>query len=218
MISQTVKQRTDEFWEHIRETNPMILRTRDGKLGAEHIQTYLASVRYLIEHTPIHLRTALNRAELTGRPKLAAYFRAKIQEEQGHDQWATDDLAKLRASHAPANTESVSPEIVKLVRQIERTIEHDPAHYVAYIFLAEYMTVISAPEWLRLLEERCSIPTSVMSVIANHAELDKGHVVDGMREMDELLADSDDARPFLNSLQGCMDALEGFYADIGRMP
>jgi pyrroloquinoline quinone (PQQ) biosynthesis protein C len=54
---------------------------------------------------------------------------------------------------------------------------------------AEYLTVLLGPPWLALLEERCGIPQSSMTVIANHAEEDRHHVEEALDEIDALVAD-----------------------------
>ena len=68
-------------------------------------------------------------------------------------------------------------------------IDDDPALYLAYILFAEQLVVILGPEWLELLEARCGIPRSSMTVIGNHAELDKEHVESALEEIDDLVGD-----------------------------
>ena len=81
------------------------------------------------------------------------------------------------------------PSTRALLAFLESTIDEDPALYLAYILFAEYLVVLLGPEWLTLLEERCGIPRSSMTVIGNHVELDKEHVEEALAHIDDLVSD-----------------------------
>jgi hypothetical protein len=53
---------------------------------------------------------------------------------------------------------------------VARIIQGNPARYLACISFAEYYNLIAAPTWLRALEERCGIPTSMVSEVASECE------------------------------------------------
>jgi hypothetical protein len=76
-----------------------------------------------------------------------------------------------------------------LVTFLATTIDRDPVLYLSYILFAEYLIVLLGPEWLRMLEERCGIPRSSMTVIGNHIELDREHVEEALDQIDALVSD-----------------------------
>jgi len=148
----------------------------------------LASVLYLVRHTPLHLALARDVATRSGQRELAAFFDDKLAGEAGHDVWAENDLTALsrrfllEAEVAPASA------IVALVRDLEALIRRDPAAYLPYIFFAEYVTVLVGPFWVSMLDERCGVPAQTLSVVSQHAELDREHIREGREAIDRLLA------------------------------
>lgn len=212
MLSQSIKDSIDSFYQDIKSSNLIYLNAKEGKLGPQNIQRYLASVRYLIQHTPIHLRLALQESQRRNQTELAAYFETKLIEEVGHDKWAEEDL--VRMGQTPQDT-LVAPAIRKLVDNNEQLILQNPELYLIYIFFAEYFTVLGGPEWLAMLQNNCGIPTSQMSVVDNHVELDKSHVMDGIAEINKLITNSQDSETYLAALRGSMQVMNEFYNDVG---
>ena len=166
----------------------MCIRDRAGTLSAAVITHYLANVHFLIGHTPVYLARARERARALGDLPLADHFQHKIEEEVGHDVWAERDLESMtRLTVQPADL-AVAPSMKSLIDYLARTIDEDPCLYLSYIAFAEYLIVILGPQWLALLEEKCGIPTTSMSVIANHAELDRAHAEEAFARIDDLVA------------------------------
>lgn len=172
----------------MRTRNALFTRALKGTLTQSHLTRYLSNVRYLVAHTPIHLARAKRAAERAGDLRLAAHYAAKIGEEEGHDAWAERDLARLGARPSAFPRSSLAT-MTALVTFIESVIDEDPALYLAYILFAEYLIVLLGPEWLALLESRCGIPRSAMTVIGNHAELDRDHVEEAIDVIDDLVGD-----------------------------
>ncbi len=75
-----------------RHRNPLFAMAVAGTLTPRIVAGYLSSVRFMIRHTPLHLRRARQRACELGDVALAAHFEAKLAEEIGHDVWADRDL------------------------------------------------------------------------------------------------------------------------------
>lgn len=197
MIAQELKVSIERYAPQMQSENPLFCRARDGALGPEHLAHYLASVGFLIDHTQSHLRRAAVRARQDGNEALALYFEQKGGEERGHEQWARSDLARVRPIPHDARLQPVAA-MRELVECIEQTIERDPVLHLPYMLFAEYFVTLLGPEWLRLLEERCGIPRSSMTVVNNHAELDREHAAEAFERVDELAGDP----RYLDEMQG----------------
>ena len=184
MLSQKLKSRIEQYYEEFQKFSPLFVEGRAGKLTAERIERLLYNFRYLVRHTPVHLTKGLQRARELEDPDLEDYFRDKLGEEEGHDAWAENDIKEIQKEFGIRNEESLSPRLVEMVDYLGKKAAEEPAEYLAYIFLAEYFTVLSTGNLLETLETHCGIPARLLSVLGNHAELDKKHVADDFRILD----------------------------------
>jgi hypothetical protein len=190
MISSILKQDIDRYVGELRSTRPLLARARAGTLPPATIGKYISSIHYLLTQTPVHLRLAEQRARDLGAQELAAYFATKRADEDGHHEWAESDLAHLRDAFGEAvGAPSPAQAMLALVEQTRAAISEDPYSYLAYILFAEYFTVTIGPEWLGALHASCGVPSSAMTSVANHVELDKHHVLEGCREIDAIVTD-----------------------------
>lgn len=187
MLGDALRVHIEGFAAAGKANNPLFVRAASGELTPAHIGKYLSNIHQLVLHTPIHLQRARAEAKRRGDEALAAHFARRFSEEDGHDAWAERDLARV-APLRPKRVD-VCESMQALFTFIERTIDEDPALYLAYILFAEYLTVLVGPEWLDLLEERCGIPRASMTVVSNHAELDREHVATALEEIDALVGD-----------------------------
>ncbi len=176
-----------EQWAGKSEHNVLFSTTRAGKLTKEMMARYLNALHFMLTLTPVHLVKARDKAYALGDEQLAAHFQHKLGDEVGHDAWADDDLRSLNAQRA-AKTE-VMASARSLALSLESAIDAQPARYLAYIAFVEYMTVLVGPRWLTDLEERCGIPRSSMTAVANHVELDREHAEEGFSVIDDLVVD-----------------------------
>ena len=189
MIAAALHAELDQFVGRARRHNPLFCKAADGSLSPEHITRYLTNLHFLLLHSPVHLKRAGERARRLGDAPLAKHFDHKLGEETGHEVWAEHDLESVSAQTALPVDREVVPSVHGLVAFIAEIIDEDPLLYLSYILFAEGLTVIVGPEWLQLLEERCGIPRSSMTVVANHAELDREHVQEALDQIDNLVAD-----------------------------
>jgi hypothetical protein len=119
------------------------------------------------------------------------HYEEKRVEELGHEKWADGDIANLTDGVLSPARADVVPAVHELVRFLTETIDEDPPLYLSYILFVEYLTVLLGPEWLLLLEQRCGIPRSSMTVIGNHVEADQGHVEEALDRIDALVGEPD---------------------------
>lgn len=186
MIATALKQEIESYVPTMRNENPLFVRASNGTLRKQHLVHYLGSVRFLIDHTMIHLARAAQRARDVGDERLASHFEHKAIEEIGHEQWARQDLHRLQGQ---GDGPLPVPAMIELVLSIEQTIDRDPVLHLAYMLFAEYFVTLLGPEWLSLLEERCGIPRESVSVIGKHAELDREHAQEAFELIDALVGD-----------------------------
>lgn len=191
MIAELLKKDVEAFVQEEREQNPLLAQARLGHLHPTTFGRYLANVRYVVSHTPALLKAAERRAKAEGASALAEYYRAKAAEEKGHDVWAENDLCQLRRTNKAPVDFAPTPAAVDLVRFLGDAIEESSVSYLAYVFLAEYVMVLLGPEWQEALEKNCAFPSSAMTVVSHHVELDREHVEVGAQEI-ESLTDLDD--------------------------
>lgn len=189
MIAEELKQMIEAYAPVMRTENPLFCRAREGTLGAVHLTHYVGNVGFLVEHSPRHLRQAAARARQERNDALAEHFNHKLGEEIGHEQWGKNDLERLDGGRQANGWPAAIPAMVDLIGSIEEMIERDPADYLAYTLFAEYFVTLLGPEWLLLLEERCQVPRASMTLIGNHAELDREHASEAFDSVDELVGD-----------------------------
>lgn len=214
MIADALRNEIEQYAARMPTENPLYERAAEGKLRASHLASYLANVHYLIRHTPVHLSRAESRARALGDQALARHFVQKCAEEAGHDVWAQRDWARVSGEiRLPADAD-VLPTMTSLVDFIAEIIDEDPAQYLAYILFAEYLIVLLGPAWLTLLEERCGIPRSSMTVIGNHAELDREHVEEALDQIDALVGDPKKLSPMRRVLHDAIAHFDAFCAEV----
>jgi hypothetical protein len=216
MIAQLLKADIDAYAKRMHRS-ALLRRAQNGDVPARTVLAYLSSVLHLIRYTPLHLERARVRAVALGDSTLAAYFETKAHAEQGHDRWALDDIAHISRTFRIPVPDAPMPSVVRLVHRLEAAIEKDPARYLAYILFAEYFQLLLGPEWLAALERNCGIPGSAMTVVANHIELDRKHVEDGLAEIDELVRDAARFPDLRETLRHSMAHFADFCDELAEM-
>ena len=217
MIAAALREDIENNARPCRQENPIFCKAADGTLRKATVTRYIANVHYLIQHTPEYLARARDRARAQGDQPLAEHYAHKLGEELGHDVWAERDLASLTRMAGATADVRVTSAMRRLVELVGRIIDEDPVLYLSYIAFAEYLIVILGPEWLALLEQRCGIPMSSMTVIGNHIELDREHAEEAFDRIDDLVGDPRRLRAMRQVLadtlalfdEYCMELAEG---------
>jgi hypothetical protein len=226
-IASIIKRVIDEYARAIPRTNRLYLAAEGGQLTQGHVKAYVNGVLVQIRGAMGVLRRAERRAELVGNAPLAAFFRHKISEEVGHDAWAERDLASMPEPAGPTGDgldEASPPQSVarprargaieRLIEYLDEVVVEEPALILAYIFLAEYLTVVVGGSWLRLLEDKCGIPQAKVTVVANHVELDRDHVAEGMRVLDDLAGAPELGPRMLEVVRESLRFYEAFWDEV----
>lgn len=197
--------------EELRQTSALATLVKAGKITPRAIALYLESLRYLFSHSPELLRAAAQRSDELGRVGLGDYFRAKIHEEQGHDNWASSDLARLPASI----TAGIRPAqaVVQLVALQRSTIARDPMCYAAYVLWAEYLTALLGAEWLAALAA-FGYSREQLSSVAKHLDADREHAPRGFEEIEGLWQAEPPTAVVLEGVEAAAGLFRGFCDEI----
>lgn len=215
MLAKELMARIDAYHAECFKTNPFFRAARNGTVSVEDFKRFLANIHHLISHTPIHLHAARQSAMHKGLLPLAGYYKTKLGEEEGHDEWSAADLEGLKARGASnATTADVTPGLHAMLRHNEINIDKDPALYLSHILFAEYFTVIATPPMVDELEKNCGLPRELMSVVRNHAELDKEHVAEWQEEIPKLVNETKQRKAMLASLERTIECYHSFCSDL----
>ncbi len=216
MIGNALRVDIERYASTFGLENPLGSAARGGRLGAGHIVAYLASIRFLLAHTPIHLKRACDESTRLGMVALSNHFRAKLEEEVGHEAWAVRDIQRVTSSMSDPGRPEVLPSMERMVRYIESLIDRNPMLYLSYILFAEHITVLVGPELLDALEERCGVPRSSMSAIGNHVELDREHVEEGIEAIDDLVGEPSMLVPMREAVARSIEIFESFCQEVAH--
>jgi pyrroloquinoline quinone (PQQ) biosynthesis protein C len=216
-IGETLKIEIENYAAGLRDSNQLFRRAQDGDLSPDVLAAYVSNLNILVQHTDKNLTLAQKRATELGRTNLARFFVDKRTEEDGHSRWAENDVRTLKGLFGVAPAEAPASSILGLLEYLRTTIDEEPACYLAYILFAEYVTVLVGPEWLRLLERRCGLPSSAVTVVKNHVELDVSHVADGLEQIDRLVDDVNLMRPMQEALRKSMAYFDQFCSEISNV-
>lgn len=188
MFSETIKQELHRRVDRMATGHPAVKQAKEGKVGANQVANYLASLHFLFSQTIPHMERAKARSVHLGLVGLVPFFERKLVEEVGHEKWAEDDLREL-VRHSGAVLGRPLPATVELVKYLTDLIESDPRLYIVYAVCTEYFTVLAGPVWIQALTENCGVPRAALTAASKHVEADQEHAVHGFAEIDELITD-----------------------------
>jgi hypothetical protein len=218
MIADALRVAIEAYAARADTTNALLRYAARGRLTPAMLSRYLHDAQHFVAATPRLLARARDRARELGDEALAVHFATKLGEEDGHDQWAAEDRNRLNDRYGVSTAAETSPAIVAYLTYLEEIIERDPVLYLAYLLFGEYHIVLIGPRWLALVEERCHIPASMLSIIGNHVELDKEHAVEGFDAVDRLVSDPALLGPMRAVIARSIDLFEGFCHEMVAPP
>lgn len=214
MNSVLMKQEVEQFYQWMRSYNSLFLKAKAGQLTPPQVALYLENIRFLVFHTPLHLQLAYSQSLTNGHEALARFFSEKMKEEKDHDLWAKEDLKKIERQFNTQFQVPILSSMKNLIFHIESIIRENPVHYLFYMFLSEYFTVLGAAEWLDHLENRCGIPRNMMTVIGNHGILDQDHVEEDLAFIETHLKNSQEVATSLKQFKNSMKLYSTFCEEV----
>jgi hypothetical protein len=199
----------ETYATRLRTNHPLLVTAQCGELGPATVVSYLMNVRFMVAHTPLHLRAARERCLGLGQHELAEFFACKLNEEIGHDQWSEQDLTRLERVFAAAPAAQPSRHLRDLVHFLDRVISERPANYLSYTLFAQYLSLLIGPVWVSASSEHPQLPLHTLSAVSEHVELETGHIADELRQIDALLR-GEKPLPHLDVLHRAMRLFERF--------
>lgn len=215
-LANQLKSQTEEFYARLKANNGFYRSVLHGEVKVDTVAYFIESIRYLVSYTPKHLVLALKEAEKRGLKDLADFYRIKLKEETGHDQWAKDDLKAIeRLAPQAKKPQAVAPAIHDTIRRNEALIKKDPYHYLVHIFFAEYFTVCDGPDFMAALN-KLGIKPHMVSVVDNHVSLDVEHVQEWEETIGKLVDPKTYGKKFVDLLNESFEVYERFCQDLER--
>ncbi|HWW86009.1 MAG TPA: hypothetical protein VNZ26_20575 [Vicinamibacterales bacterium] len=213
-IGNAIQFEIEQYARSLVHSNALFRAAEKGALTPEQVKIYISGILFQIRGSLKVLRRAERLASATGDHALAAHYRLKFREECGHDRWAERDLKSLRGSYTEYECNGSMRALKDLIAYLNQVIDLDPCLFLSYLLLSEYLTVLAGPAWLEALEGKCGIPRNNVSVVANHIELDREHVIDGVREIDVLIASPDKREAMLDVVAKSIAYYDRFWSEI----
>ncbi len=211
-FSQQLVQEMSTYCQDLLDTVPIFQGAKEGLITQKELGWYLFNLKFLLSNTDDCIRKAMFRSQELGLKDLAAFYLEKLDEEEGHEEWAKDDL---RSNEINCDQFSEpSPHLIESMAFLRKSIQENPASYLGYVLLTEFVTVFVGSVWLKNLEKFCGIKNSSMSSVANHVELDKHHVMDDFAIIDKTCIEQKNEKAIQAVVHGAMRFFERFVREI----
>ena len=89
---------------------------------------FTENIKRLVEFTPQHLKLAQTISAHNNHQTLSQFFKEKIQEELGHDQWGVDDLRVQKKLGSQLRSSVNIPEMNELITFNQNGIGQSKSH------------------------------------------------------------------------------------------
>lgn len=186
MNSRQVKSEIETLSNDLILSNPFLLKAQDGSLTREEVIAYLVNLRFSLSHAGKFLLLAEDRALELGWIDLAAVFSRKAREEIGHDQWATEDIARL--AEQPKDSPTVAEAIHSLLGFVYYLADKDPRFLLCYLTFIESFTVSAAPGFLAAMQKHLGLSREDLTAVSKHEEADRKHSAEGFELIERFCA------------------------------
>ena len=214
MLANKMKQITEKHAEEAIQTSPLFVNARNGMHSQRNIENLLRNLRYMFSNSVVHMGRAHDLAMNAGDVELADYYAESASEEDGHDQWAVDDLNELKAEVGDSSL--VSLNIKKLMEFVNTVVETDPVYYLSYKVFAEYFAVLTIPVFINDVERHCGISRTALSSLDKHGEADKEHALEGFEIIDRLAEGKVDEKAFLRIEETAFEFFKKFWIEVSN--
>ena len=162
------------------EAHPRARRLLAGDLTTDEYAAFLGQTYLYVRHTRPLLRRAGERLGRSGQsPDLARLFLQKADEEQGHEAWALEDLARIGRPLDPAAPPAPSPAVTAYVAWNHFQVEAgSPLAFLGTAYVLEALSQARAATAAAELVARRRIPGIERAVrfLRGHADADEGHL------------------------------------------
>ncbi|MFF2726535.1 iron-containing redox enzyme family protein [Streptomyces sp. NPDC058008] len=182
---------------------------------------YLRTMHAVVRASVPLMERALERATLLdvrGDPlagPLAAYLRAHIEEERGHDDWLVEDIAAAGPPSGDALGPMPSPVVATLAGSQYYWVEHHhPVALLGYIAVLEGYA--PAADLTSRIAATTGLPDAALRTVREHAALDTGHLDELYALLDLLPLTRGQESDVTVSAMHSLDALTRLFVRLGR--
>ena len=212
MIGNKVRAIIEMETKRVASNNLFFRKAFEGTLSRKHLTAYLYNLEFLFKQTTVNLTYASNCANERGLFDVAIFMDQKKREEEGHDQWARNDL-----QHSDLKTDEthyrLKPSLSRIFEFVKELITEDPRLFLSYMCFVEYFTVLVAPSFLDNLENKCGISRAAMTSITNHEELDKDHALEDFNVINNFCNDRIIEKRFFEALTESIKLVDSFLSE-----
>lgn len=212
-FSESCKRQLDDFVMSVMESR-FHHEVLAGRFSKMQVGVYLFNLHSLISMTPQHIINAHQYCEKKGDAVLSKFFADKLPEEEGHEQWAVDDISKLNLNANEYNNLKLIKTMNQMITYLNSLSARDPQGYLGYQFFAEYVTVQYAPILIDNLAKKCQINPACLSVLSNHVELDLEHAAHDMTLLDQHITTPADQARVLREIERAQTFLFNFIHEL----
>jgi hypothetical protein len=206
-----LKLEVENYYKAIQTESALYKQLDNATLKRDHYAIFINNLHYLVTHTVPHLKLAAEVSRKQQRLDLEKFFAEKIAEEIGHEEWAKDDLHQ---AGAVTSDETIALTMKQYCLDQSMHIKNEPVSYLGHIFFAEYFTVIAGPKIESDIKKNPNLVDFGATIITNHAELDKAHVVDDLAIINGLTVSSEDKRKIYDGLQRAFKFYSEFIDEV----
>lgn len=209
-----IKALIESLTETMQGTNPLFLKASAGTLNRSQLISYLNMLFYSFQNTPVSLVYGLSAALETEDAALIGFIEDKITEERGHHRWPQADLEKLGVRADEYNPMLLGPEIIRLMEYAKVVNDEDPRLFLCYMYAFEYFSILVIPELLADLGAKCDLPSSGITALAYHQELDVEHSRQDEEIMETCLVDSRHTESAMRVAKRTMELLDASLREV----
>lgn len=203
------------------DAHPAARRLLEGDLSTDEYAAFLGQTYLYVRHTRPLLRRAGERLARSGTsPDLARLFLQKAEEEQGHEAWALEDLARihrpLESGAPPRPSYAVAAYVAWNQFQVEAG---SPLAFLGTAYVLEALSLARAGKAAERLVARGRIAGIERGVrfLRGHADADEGHV-DALRGLFARLDATEDGRAIALSAAVTAALYLGMFSTAGATP
>lgn len=160
------------------DAHPIAGALVDGTISKQAYIDYLIQVVHQVRESGPMLGEAGVRLERLGRARLAALFRAKAGEEDGHDRWALEDLAALGVGAQSVLNAPRCGAVSAYLAWTRHMVEASPVAVLGLAFILEWFGYCRAGRAASNLVKQGGIPNiaSAVRFLQGHGDADGSHV------------------------------------------
>lgn len=211
-----LKSEVENFAARLTSSNTFFRKVKAGKISKREVGIYVYNIWEVIKLTPVHMRKSIESSDNSGMTLVKEFFEERYPEEQNHHLWAENDLNQLNFTEDKKKELFITQGIKRLIPLLDLMSEKNPVGYIAYNFLVEYLTVLSAPNLIRDLEEKCNISKNQLSVLGNHVETDKNHILEDLKVLSNIFSTYPEKCQFMPEIRKCMGFLDFNFEEIAQ--